>query len=324
MNVAIVSRLRMGIGNLRERLAGREDSEHVDALVRIALVLVICTMPYYGSVLLKRIRVAQDKAALANAAQRRLLSLMRYDIRNLLTSITDNNAALRKTPLTSRQLDLIDTQGTASEILLSRLDNGLDLARIEAGKITSGHGKFDWHAVINRALKSAATRAAGMKAFLTKPIKAEVLFQTIGARKCAPDCHGDETEGIQRTASEPVLDHAVLAELEQCANSPQFVAHVFDAFESDMLGLIERLKLAVKSEDWPEIAEIRHAIEETARNSGAAAIVGLIGSLRSLDAVEPTEREKRVGELCACFTTTLDAMREFLARRKNKTVVITS
>jgi len=74
MNVVIVSRLRTGMGNLREQLAGREDSKHVDALVRIALVLVICTMPYYGSVLLKRVRAAQDKAALANAAQRRLLA----------------------------------------------------------------------------------------------------------------------------------------------------------------------------------------------------------------------------------------------------------
>ncbi|MBI2225030.1 MAG: hypothetical protein HYU44_08755 [Betaproteobacteria bacterium] len=280
MNVAIVSRLRMGIANLRERLAGREDSEHVDALVRIALVLVICTMPYYGSVLLKRLRAAQDKAALANAAQKRLLSLMRYDIRNLLTSITDNNAALRKTPLTTRQLDLIDPLGTACETLLSQLDHWLDIARIETEKTSNGRARLDLYPAINKDLKTAAS-----------------------------------TPGTS-VLSEPVLDHAVLLELEKCGNSRHFLAQVVDAFESDMLRLVERLKMVVKSEDWSEIAEISHAIEETARDSGAAAIVRLIDHLKSLDAVAPGEREKRIGELCACFAATLDAMREFLRQRQ--------
>lgn len=455
MNVAIVSRLRMGIANLREQLAGREDSEHVQAMVRIAfglvisaylyitvgarfnihvvcigfevfasaifiaivihpqrsplrrglgtildlgtttylmwangeigvplyfiylwvtlgngfsygarslyasqaisilgfgsviafnpfwhhystmaggLLILIAAIPYDGVVLRKRVKAAQDMAELANDAQSRLVSLMRREIRTLLYSMIDINTALRKTRLTSKQLDLIDTLGTSFEALLSQLDNGLDPARIEAGKITSGHGKFDWHAVINRAMKTATTRAAGMKAFLTRPIHPKVLFQTIGARKSARDWHGDEAEGAQPRASEPeaavlsepVLDHAILAELGQCAQSPRFVAQVFDAFESDMLGLIERLKMAVKREDWPEIAEIRHAIEETARDSGAAAIVGIIDHLKSLDAIASREREKRIEELCARFAATRKAMQAFLARRKNKTVVITS
>lgn len=447
MNVAIVSRLRMGIGNLRERLAGREDSEHVHAMVRIAfglvisaylyitvgarfnihvvcigfevfasaifiaivihpqrsplrrglgtildlgtttylmwangeigvplyfiylwvtlgngfgygarslyasqamsilgfgsvmtfnpfwhhyptmaggLLILIAAIPYDGGVLLKRVKAAQDKAELASDAQSRLVSLMRREIRTLLYSMIDINTALRKTRLTPKQLDLVDTLGTSFDTLSSRLANGLDIARIEGGKMTIGHVGFDLHTVINMAMKTAATRVAWTKAFLTRPIHPKVLFQTIGARKSARDWHGDEAEGSQPRANELVLDDAVLAELGQCAQSPQFIAQVFDAFESDMLGLIERLKMAVKREDWPEIAEIRHAIEETARDSGAAAIVGIIDHLKSLDAIASREREKRIGELCARFATTRKAMQAFLARRKNKTVVITS
>lgn len=449
MNVAIASRLRMGIGNLRERLAGREDSEHVQAMVRIAFgliisaylylavgarfnILAVCigfevfasaiflvivvypqrsplrrglgtildlgtttylmwangeigaplyfiylwvtlgngfgygarslyasqamsiagfasvvafnpfwhhhslmaggflillaAIPYDGAVLLKSVKAAQDKAELASEAQSSLLWMTSHQIRTLLNIIIEINAALAKTPLIPRQVDMIITSGTFSQILLSRLDNEFDSAGIEAAKMTTGRVGFDVHAVINRAMKTAATQAAGMKAFFTRPISPKMLFETIRALKGARDRHGEEAEGSQPRASKPevavrgesVLDHAVLAELAQCSNSPQFVAQVVDAFESDMLGLIERLKLAVKSEDWPEIAEIRHAIERNARDSGAAAIVGLIDSLRSLDAIEPMEREMHIGELSGCFATTLDAMREFVRQRPKR------
>ena len=46
MNVAIVSRLRRGIGKLGERLAGREDGEHIQAMVRITFGLVISAYLY--------------------------------------------------------------------------------------------------------------------------------------------------------------------------------------------------------------------------------------------------------------------------------------
>jgi HPt (histidine-containing phosphotransfer) domain-containing protein len=82
-----------------------------------------------------------------------------------------------------------------------------------------------------------------------------------------------------------------------------------------MLDLIERLDEAVKSEDWPEIAEIRHAIEGTARGSGAAAIAELIGDLKTLGAAEPAERRARIATLRACFAATREAMRDFLSKR---------
>ena len=299
---------------------------HHHSLMAGGFLILLAAIPYDGGVLLKRVKAAQDKAELASEAQSRLLSMTSHGIRTLLNIFIEINAALGKTPLTPKQVDIITTRGTFSEILMSRLDSDLDSARIEAGKTTIRQVDFDLHTVINRATKTAATQAAGIRAFLTKPISPKMLFETIRALKSLSDRHGEEAEGAQPGASEPkvvvlseaVLDHAVLAELDQYANSPQFVADVVDAFESDMLGLIERLKLAVKSEDWPEIAEIRHAIEETTRNSGASAIVRLTGSLSSIDAIEPMEREKRIGELCACFATTREAMRVFLARRTKK------
>jgi two-component system sensor histidine kinase RpfC len=170
-------------------------------------------------------------------------------------------------------------------------------------------------------------KAAGMKAFLTKPIDPKMLFETIGALTGARSRYNGQAAPAAFSASErkaPALDESVLAELVRHAYSPQFVVEVIDSFESDMLDLIERLVGAVESENWSEIAEIRHAIEGTARGSGAVAIAGLIVNLKALHAVKPSERHQRIAELRACFATTLEAMRSFLVKRTDNAVAIAS
>ena len=170
-------------------------------------------------------------------------------------------------------------------------------------------------------------KAAGMKAFLTKPIDPKMLFETISALTGARSRYNGQAAPAAFSASQPkapALDESVLTELIKHAYSPQFVVEVIDSFESDMLDLIERLVGAVESENWSDIAEIRHAIEGTARGSGAVAIAGLIGNLKALHAVKPSERHQRIAELRACFATTLEAMRSFLAKRTDNAVAVAS
>ena len=158
-----------------------------------------------------------------------------------------------------------------------------------------------------------------MKAFLTKHIDPEMLFETIGAltgiryetsdESC--DTHPDTTTDAPN-AYKAVLDVTVLEELAAHAYSPRFVADIVDSVESDLHDLLERLESAVGAEDWSELAEIRHAIEGTARGSGATAIVELIGSLQELAKVDVSERRERVATLRRCVERTLLAMRRFL------------
>ena len=162
-------------------------------------------------------------------------------------------------------------------------------------------------------------KAAGMKAFLTKPIDPEMLFETIstliGVENEAPEeARSDQLIEKAHLAmpAESVLDESVLAELAMHAHSSTFVTDIVDSVESDLLDLLQRFYAAVKEEDWPEIAEIRHAIEGTARSSGATAIVRLIGDLQSLETLDAVERDRRVDQLRVCFDTTLGAMRGFL------------
>lgn len=166
-------------------------------------------------------------------------------------------------------------------------------------------------------------KAAGMKAFLTKPIDPEMLFETIGTLISednndlgqARDGQLSERPEIN-VPGEAVLDESVLSELTLHAHAATFVTDIVDSVESDLRDLMERFDVAVKDKDWLEIAEIRHAIEGTARSSGATAIVKLIDDLRSLETLDSAERAKRVEQLRTCLDTTLDAMRRFLLKRE--------
>jgi two-component system sensor histidine kinase RpfC len=133
---------------------------HEHSLMAGGFLMVLAAVPYYGAVLLKGVTAAQDKAEQANEAKSRFLSVMSHEIRTPLNGIIGINALLRKTRVTPEQLDLINTLGMSSEVLLSLLDNVLDIAKIEAGKMTIENVAFDLHAVIHSAMKIGASQAA--------------------------------------------------------------------------------------------------------------------------------------------------------------------
>ena len=167
-------------------------------------------------------------------------------------------------------------------------------------------------------------KAAGMKAFLTKPIDPEMLFETINALTSIDPIHRDKSTPGTAESVQPVsviLDESILTGLDRRAYSAQFIVDVIDSFESDMQELIERLDSAINAEDWSEISDIRHTIEGTARSSGATAIAALLGNLKSMDRATSDERHKRVAELRACVATTMDAMKQFLANRSGRSTI---
>jgi two-component system sensor histidine kinase RpfC len=133
---------------------------HQHSLMAGGFIMLLVAVPYYGAVLLKGVTSAQDKAEQANAAKTRFLSVMSHEIRTPLNGIIGINALLRRTKVTPEQLDLINTLGMSSEVLLSLLDNVLDIAKIEAGKMPIEQVDFDLHRAIDDAMKIAATQAA--------------------------------------------------------------------------------------------------------------------------------------------------------------------
>lgn len=162
-------------------------------------------------------------------------------------------------------------------------------------------------------------KAAGMQAFLTKPIDPEMLFETISALTGDAQAISDQQASMEPAAhpspAASILDESILAELDKHAYSPQFVADIVESFESDMSELIERLEAIATNADWSELADIRHTMEGTARGSGACCITALVEELKTLPDLTSEERIERIAELRRCFVATQEAMQHFVVRR---------
>jgi two-component system sensor histidine kinase RpfC len=153
---------------------------HQHALMAGGFLMLLAAVPIYGAILLKSVTRAQDKAEQANEAKSRFLSVMSHEIRTPLNGIIGINTLLRRTRVTPEQLDLINTLGMSSEILLSLLDNVLDIAKIEAGKMAIERTSFDFHNVIKGALKFAATQAVSKGLRISVCLDAGVPRNLIG------------------------------------------------------------------------------------------------------------------------------------------------
>ncbi len=89
-------------------------------------------------------RQAEEKAAKASDAKSAFLAVMSHEMRTPLNGIIGFADLLRTEDLSDSALDYLQTINASSQVLLSLINDLLDLARIEAGalEITPGNGHF--------------------------------------------------------------------------------------------------------------------------------------------------------------------------------------
>ncbi len=84
---------------------------------------------------LKRLRRARDAADRANAAKTEFLAQMSHEIRTPLNGVLGMASSLRDTPLNRDQSKMVGTIAASGDLLLSVVNDVLDLSKIEADEI---------------------------------------------------------------------------------------------------------------------------------------------------------------------------------------------
>lgn len=119
----------------------------------------------HNRILSEQQKLLVEQLSKANQAKNRFLGMAAHDLRNPLASIRGIAEFLREGavgPLTTDQLDLIETIQGASTSMLDMVNELLDVATIESGELKLNRGKHDLAELVAKAV-ALINREAGKK-----------------------------------------------------------------------------------------------------------------------------------------------------------------
>jgi len=137
--------------------------------VLIALIL----LPFYVGDLARRIKEAQAHAEEArsnaeearkhadeaNQAKGRFLANVSHEMRTPLNGVIAMADVLRETSLNESQKEIVDTLGTSAQLLLAQIEDVLDMAKIEAGRVQIETMPFDLGKLLTNTVKVVLPQA---------------------------------------------------------------------------------------------------------------------------------------------------------------------
>jgi len=119
----------------------------------IGLFITLTLIPLYLIKLLNQLNKAIQFAQEANQAKSRFLAHMSHEMRTPLNGVIGTSDLLTTTPLNGEQFDLVNTLKTSAHTLLQLIENVLDFAKIESGKLVSEKANFDLHQLVRGTLE---------------------------------------------------------------------------------------------------------------------------------------------------------------------------
>jgi signal transduction histidine kinase/DNA-binding response OmpR family regulator len=113
------------------------------------------------------LRLAKEQADVANKAKSEFLANMSHEIRTPMNAVIGFGELLKITDVTPRQKEYVDTICTSGEVLISLINDVLDISKIESRKITLDKIDFDMEYLIGSVLKILRQRAGSKAIELT-------------------------------------------------------------------------------------------------------------------------------------------------------------
>lgn len=122
----------------------------------------VIILPLYAATLIRSLSQARELAEQANRAKTQFLASVSHELRTPLNAVVGMGDLLSDTSLRSDQREMVETVRGSSRALLALIDDLLDFASIEAGKITINSAPFHLPKMLSE-VRDIASLQAGKK-----------------------------------------------------------------------------------------------------------------------------------------------------------------
>ena len=144
------------------------------------LMITLLLVPLYILKLRNQLNRALEIANEANKAKSQFLANMSHEMRTPLHGVVGAGDLLMATSMNAEQIDLTHTLQDSAQILLKLVDNVLDLAKIESGKLSTETIDLDLHQLVHSSVEMFSVQAAKKGIALNVRITPETCFALRG------------------------------------------------------------------------------------------------------------------------------------------------
>ena len=124
-----------------------------------ALFISLLILPLYVGSLSEQIKRERKRADEANRAKGRFLATISHEMRTPLNGVIAMSDVLRETDLNESQREIVNTLGTSAHLLLAQIEDVLDMAKIEAGRVQIERKPFDLGKLLTSIVKVVLPQA---------------------------------------------------------------------------------------------------------------------------------------------------------------------
>lgn len=152
--------------------------QHLTYTLTVGMVLIL--IPVYSAFLIAKLHTAIGEADHANKAKSQFLANMSHELRTPLNGVIGMGKLLQQTELNTEQKQIASTMDTSAKTLLGLIEKVLDIAKIEAGKLTINEEPFDLHALTNSVITMLNPLSKDKNLRLSSHIESDTPFALEG------------------------------------------------------------------------------------------------------------------------------------------------